>query len=267
MDFSIKRVQPETVRTACVVVPVYRNRKLSDAAQALDQASDGQLSRILRKSDFDSAPGSTLMLFEIPGVTSARVLLMGAGRNAKLDAKDFRKAAQSTLRKLVGSGITDATLFISELQITDRSSHWMTTQVATLAIEAAYRFDAMKSDPGSPARELQRVTLAAAGKSSQQGNFLDRGRAIGEGVNLARDLGNLPPNVCTPTYLAKQAVELGKRNRLRVNVLEEKDMAKLGMGSLLSVSQGSRQPETHLQEYRGESPKISRSSCRQRRHL
>ena len=256
VDFSIKRVQPETVRTACVVVPVYRNRKLSDAAQALDKASDGQLSRILRKSDFDSAPGSTLMLFEIPGVASARVLLMGAGRNAKLDAKDFRKAAQGTLRKLVGSGVTDATLFISELQITDRSPQWMTTQVATLAIEAAYRFDAMKSEPGSPARELQRVTLAAAGKSSQQGNFLDRGRAIGEGVNLARDLGNLPPNVCTPTYLAKQAVELGKRNRLRVNVLEEKDMAKLGMGSLLSVSRGSRQPAKLIcMEYRGGKPK------------
>jgi leucyl aminopeptidase len=253
VDFSIKSVQPETVRAACVVVPVYRNRKLSDAAEALDRSSGGQLSRILKKSDFDSAPGSTLMLFEVSGVASARVLLMGAGRNAKLDAKDFRKTVQATLRKLCDSGVSDATLFVSELEIVDRSAQWMMTQVATLSIEAAYRFDAMKSEPDSPAKELQRVTLAAAGKSSRQADsFLDRGRAIGEGVNLARDLGNLPPNVCTPDYLAKKAIELGKRNRLRVNVLEEKDMAKLGMGSLLSVSRGSREPAKFIcMEYRG----------------
>lgn len=253
MDFSTKNVQPETVRTACVVVPVYRNRKLSAAAQAIDQTSGGQLSRILRTSDFDSAPGSTLMLFEVSGVASARVLLMGAGRNEKLDAKDFRKAVQSTLRKLCDSGVSDATLFVSELQITDRSDQWLMTQVATLSIDAAYRFDAMKSEPPSPVKTLQRVTLAVAGRSLRQSDSsLERGRAIGEGVNLARDLGNLPPNVCTPDYLAKQAIELGKRNRLRVKVLEEKDMAKLGMGALLSVSRGSRQPAKFIcMEYHG----------------
>jgi leucyl aminopeptidase len=253
VDFSIKNVQPETVRTACVVVPVYRNRKLSDAAQAIDKASGGQLIRILRKSDFDAAPGTTLMLFEISGISAARVLLMGAGRNGKLDPQDYRKAVQGTFRKLGDTGVTDTTLFVSELQIADRSAKWMMAQVATLAIDGAYRFDAMKSEVSSPAKALQKVTMAAAGKSSQKANAsLERGRAIGEGVNLARDLGNLPPNVCTPTYLAKKAIELGKRNRLRVKVLEEKDMAKLGMGALLSVSRGSRQPAKFIcMEHRG----------------
>jgi leucyl aminopeptidase len=253
VDFSIKSVQPETVRTACVVVPIYRNRKLSDAAQAIDRASGGQLSRILRKSDFDAAPGTTLMLFDVTGVASARVLLMGAGRNGKLDAKDFRKTAQSTLRKLCDSGVGDATLYVSELQITDRPAQWVMTQVATLAVEAAYRFDVMKSEPGTPHKTLRRVTVAATGRSSQQANAsLERGRAIGEGVSLARDLGNLPPNVCTPDYLAQKAIELGRRNRLRVNVFSERDMAKLGMGALLSVSRGSSQPAKFIcMEYRG----------------
>jgi leucyl aminopeptidase len=237
-------------------VPVYRNRKLSDAAQAIDKTSGGQLLRILRKSDFDAAPGTTLMLFEVSGIAAARVLLMGAGRNAKLGPQDYLKAVQSAFRKLCDAGVSDATLFVSELQITDRPAQWMVAQVATLSIDAAYRFDAMKSEPSSPAKTLQRVTLAAAGKSSQKANAsLDRGRAIGEGVNLARDLGNLPPNVCTPDYLAKKAVELGKRNRLRVKVLEEKDMAKLGMGALLAVSRGSRQPAKLIcMEYRGGKP-------------
>ena len=71
-------------------------------------------------------------------------------------------------------------------------------------------------------------------------------------MSLARDLGNLPPNVCTPDYLARKAVELGRRNRLRVKVLAENDMAKLGMGALLSVTLGSRQPAKFIcMEYRG----------------
>lgn len=193
------------------------------------------------------------MLFEISGISAARVLLMGAGRNGKLDPQDYRKAVQGTFRKLGDTGVTDTTLFVSELQIADRSAKWMMAQVATLSIDGAYRFDAMKSEVSSPAKALQKVTMAAAGKSSQKANAsLERGRAIGEGVNLARDLGNLPPNVCTPTYLAKKAIELGKRNRLRVKVLEEKDMAKLGMGALLSVSRGSRQPAKFIcMEHRG----------------
>src|SRR4029450_3072309 len=80
----------------------------------------------------------------------------------------------------------------------------------------------------------------------------DRGRAIAEGVGLARDLGNLPPNVCTPTYLADQARELGRRYRMKVQVLEREDMEKLGMGALLGVAQGSAQPRKMIRmEYRG----------------
>ena len=253
MDFSIKSVQPETVRAACIVVPVYRNRKLSDAAQAIDRSSGGQLSRIVKKSDFDGAPGTTLMLFDVTGIASARVLLVGAGRNGKLETKEFRKALQATFRNLCGSGVSDAALFVSEVQIANRSAQWAMTQVATLAVEATYRFDVMKSDSGAPIKTMRRVTLAATGRSSKHANAsLERGRAIGEGVSLARDLGNLPPNVCTPNYLAEKAIELGKRNRLRVKVLAEKDMEKLGMGSLLSVSQGSRQPARFIcMEHRG----------------
>ena len=253
MDFSIKNVQPETVRTACVVVPIYRNRKLSDAAQAIDRTSGGQLSRILRQSDFDAAPGTSLMLFDVSGIACARVLLMGVGKNGKLDVGDFRKAVQSTLRKLSESGVSDATLFVSELQITDRSAQWVMTQVAVLSVEATYRFDVMKSESDAPLKTLRRVTLAVAGRSSRQADAsLERGRAIGEGVSLARDLGNLPPNVCTPDYLADKAIEIGRRNRVRVKVLAEKDMAKLGMGALLSVARGSRRPAKLIcMEYRG----------------
>lgn len=244
MDFSIKKAQPEKVKTACVVVPAFRNGKLSEAASSIDHSSSGQLSRALKNSAFDGAPGTTLMLFDVAGIGAARVLVMGAGDNGEMSTSEFRKAMQSTLGKLCDAEITDATLFVSGLSVADNDEKWVATQIAALAVAADYRFDAMKSDSSKKARKpMQRLSLGTEGKPpAQMQPALDRGRAIGEGVNLARELGDLPPNVCTPDYLARQAKKMTRTNRLRVNVLDVAQMKKLGMGSMLAVGQGSRQP-------------------------
>jgi leucyl aminopeptidase len=244
VDFSIKSAQPEKVRAACVVVPAFRNRKLSDAARRIDRGSGGQLSRALKNSDFDGAPGATLMLFDVDGIGAARVLLLGAGNNGKLNTSEFRKSMQNALERLCSAGIADATVFVSELSVDDNNEEWVATQIAALAVAAAYRFDVMKSDTeNKTGKSLSRVNLGVKGKPSRQTQkALDRGRAIGEGVNLARDLGNLPPNICTPDYLARQARKMTRTHKLRVKVLDVAQMKKLGMGSLLAVAQGSRQP-------------------------
>ena len=254
MDFSTKKAQPETVKTACVVVPAFRNSKLSEAAKRIDRHTRGQLARALKNSEFDGAPGTTLMLFDVTGVGAARVLVIGAGKNGQLDVADFRKAMQAVLRRLCTAGIGDATLFLSEIGVSDRDEQWVATQIATLGIEAAYRFDVMKSEAdknkNKPLRRLNLGTGSAPSRRQQAG--LARGRAIGQGVNPARDLGNLPPNICTPDYLARRAREMGRLNRLRVNVLDVADMEKLKMGSLLAVARGSRQPARLISiEHRG----------------
>ena len=71
---------------------------------------------------------------------------------------------------------------------------------------------------------------------------IERAAAIAEGVAFAKDLGNLPSNICTPTYLAEQAVEMGRNDGVRVEVLEQKAVEKLGMGAFLAVARGSREP-------------------------
>ncbi len=244
MDFSIKKAQPETVKTACVVVPAFRSGKLSDAAKRIDRHSRGQLVRALKNSDFDGAAGTTLMLFDVTGIGAARVLVIGAGKNGQLDVADFRKAILGALRRLCTAGIGDAVLFVNELQVSGMDEQWLATQIAALALEAAYRFDVMKSDADkNKSKPLRRLSLGTGGTPSRrQQTALTRGRAIGQGINLARDLGNLPPNVCTPDYLARRAKEMGRLNKLRVSVLEVADMEKLGMGALLAVAHGSRQP-------------------------
>jgi len=254
VDFSIKKAQPETVKAACVAVPAFGNKKLSEAAKRIDRKTGGQLSRALQNSDFDGAPGTTLTLFDVTDIGAPRVLVIGAGKNGHLDVSEFRKAILGALRKLCGAGIGDATLFVSELRVNGADENWIATQIATLALDAGYRFDVMKSDPDkNKSKPLRRLTLGIDGTPSRrQQTALERGRAIGQGINLARDLGNLPPNICTPDYLARRAREMGRLNRLRVNVLEMADMEKLGMGALLSVARGSRQPAKLIcMEHRG----------------
>src|SRR5690606_2905287 len=87
---------------------------------------------------------------------------------------------------------------------------------------------------------------------------LRQGVATAQGMKVTKDLGNLAPNICTPAYLAEQAKDLAKAFKLKLSVLEEKDMEKLGMGALLAVARGSRQPaKLIVLEYRGQ-PKMEK---------
>jgi leucyl aminopeptidase len=133
--------------------------------------------------------------------------------------------------------------YLPEVAVHDRDLAWKLRQGTQVAAEALYRFDRMKSRQG-PAVPLKRLTwgLMAKGAGQSADRAVAEGRAIAAGVALAKDLGNLPGNVCTPAYLADEARKLAKRWKLGVEVLERKDMEKLGMGSLLSVANGSRQP-------------------------
>jgi len=224
------------------VVPAFRNGKLSEAARRIDERTAGQLSRALKNSDFDGAPGTTLTLFDVTGIGAQRVAVLGAGKDGQLSVGDFRKAVYDVMRKLASAGIGEATVFASELRVDSVDENWIATQFAALALDATYRFDVMKSDPGK-SKDLRRLTLGIESTPARGlQTALERGQAIGQGINLARDLGNLPPNVCTPDYLARRAKEMGRLNRLRVNVLEIADMEDLGMGALLAVARGSRQP-------------------------
>ncbi|MGH8630624.1 MAG: leucyl aminopeptidase [Burkholderiales bacterium] len=243
MDFSIKVSNPETVRTGCVVVAVFAGGALSAAALRVDRASKGRVSSVLRGGDFEAKPGSALMLYHPPGVAASRVLLVGCGKSGRLSASDYREAMRAAVRAAAEAGVTDATLYLSELELQDLSLQWAVHTAASVVLEATYRFDQLKTEKGRRKSALRHVILGVSKKPSKSLEAaLLTGAAVGEGVNLARDLGNLPPNICTPSYLAQQALALGRKHRLKVRVLNEREMTRLGMGALLSVARGSRQP-------------------------
>jgi len=244
VEFSIKPLIPGRNAGGCTVVGVYAGRKPSDAANALDHAAKGYLRRLLQRGDMEGRIGSTLLLHDVPGVSSARVLLVGLGPQDEFGDKQFTRAVSAAVGALAGTGTADAELHLAELAAGRRDIEWRMTQAACAARIAMYRFEQMKSKPAKDTPALRRVVLSIKSQKDAKAaaRGLARGLALAHGIGLARDLGNLPGNVCTPSYLADRARELAKHYRMKVQVLERADMAKLGMNTLLSVAAGSSQP-------------------------
>ena len=263
MEFSIKSGSPEKQRTACVVIGVFEPRKLCLPGEILNTASGNHISDLLRRGDMEGKAGSTLLLHNVPGTLCDRVLLVGLGKEKEFREKEFRDAIATTVRTLNETGAFDATLTLTELPVKKRDMSWRIRQTALMAFETLYRFDRFKSKKDEVRRPLRKLTLSVESRTdlSAAEKALSQGMAIAAGMNLAKDLGNLPGNVCTPTYLAEQALELRKQNGLKVEVLERADMEKLGMGSLLSVTRGSHQPPkfivlSHNGGKKGEKPVV-----------
>ena len=243
MEFSTKHLSPESCQTDCVVVGIHEARALGAAAQSLDRASKGAVREWLANGDAEGKTGSTRMLYGLPGVEAKRVLLVGLGDAKKLDARNWLTAVRSAVSAVSESGAKNAVFFLTEAPVQRRDAAWKVRQFAMAAAEVLYRFDQMKSTKPAP-RPLAKITVGVPAKKDAPGaeKALKEGQAIAAGMSLTRDLGNLPGNVCTPSYLAEQAVRMARQWKIESQVLEQADMQKLGMGSLLSVTKGSRQP-------------------------
>jgi leucyl aminopeptidase len=255
VEFGLKTGAPEKLKAGLIAVGVYEKRKLSAAAEALDAAAGGYLSDVLRRGDLEGKVGQTLLLHSVPGVAAERVLLVGCGRERDLGAAQYAKATVAAAKGMAATGAGEAVTLLPTLPVHDRDLAWAVRETAVATRNALYRFDRMKSEQEGPPRALRRVTLALPGRKELEAaeSALRAGVAIADGVDRARDLANLPPNVCTPSYLADQARALAEAHAsLRVEVLDEKDMEKLGMGALLAVARGSRQPPRLIAvEHRG----------------
>lgn len=244
MEFSIKSGTPEKQRKDCVVVGVFEARKLSTAAEALDRVSDGYLTNILRAGDIDGKPGSTVLLHSIPGVAASRVLLVGLGKERELNERNYRQAVRASIKALANLEDADVATFLAEVSVKKRDVTWCVSQVVEVAEDSTYRFDRFKSKATNGKKGIAKlqVHVAQRGDVAAGNEGIKQGKALASGISFAKDLGNLAPNYCTPTYLAEQAKALVKSHGLQVEVLEQADIEKLGMGSFLGVTKGSVQP-------------------------
>jgi leucyl aminopeptidase len=251
MDFSIKACDWSkgstqgflTGKSDCIVIGVFESQTLSGAALEIDTATKGLLTRIIKAGDMDGKNGSTLFLHEVSGIGASRVLLVGLGKQDAFTQKAYGDAVRAAWRAILGTKIVQVTFTLAQAPIKERTSDWA-VRAAILALrELTYRFTQMKSKPDTSARALKRIVFTVDPVDEKLAKLsAKQGAALANGMDLTRDLGNLPGNVCTPTYLANTAKKLAKDWKLKVEVLGQKQMEALKMGSLLSVAKGSVEP-------------------------
>ncbi len=229
-----------TLASDCIVVGVYADKTLTATARALDAASGGRIAALIERGDVSGKTGKTALLHDLPGVSAARVLVIGLGDAAKFGVPQYIKAASDAARALKDGAAANAIFTLSEIATQGRDAAWNVRQAVIAFAYVAYRYNATLGDKNKAKGESKLTAVAVSGSDTVA---LSQGKAIANGIAFARELGNLPPNICNPAYLAEQAqLFAGKFDQTSCDVLDREQMQALGMGSLLAVSQGSANP-------------------------
>ncbi len=245
MEFPVQTANPAKAEAACLVVPVFKDGDLLPAAAKLDDASERLIGQLIERGDFDAKLGNVQLLPFAPGLSADRLMLVGLGERGKCQERAFIKALDAAFTAVAGLPVEDVAVAFTDVPVPERSIAWKARMTAEAAQRAVYRFDEFKSEK-APRPRLDKVALllsdSEAADEAREGARI--GNAVGQGVAYTRTLGNLPGNVCTPSYLADQAEQLGRESggALTVEILDEAALEELGAHSLLSVGRGSEQP-------------------------
>lgn len=254
MKIQIKSSLNLAVKTDCLVVALKPAKKLSTQQAELNKQTGGLINRLQETDQFNAKQGQIVIVPSPEGLSAKRLVLLGVGDDKNLNTETVREVLAKLANKLKKTSVDEATFELGALIA--KSSTENTTRHLVEAIEdVRYLYIKQpKSARGPKAGKEFKLTLCCTDR--KQATAAKKATAIGAAISngkvLAKNLGNMPGNVCTPTFLANQAKKLSKSHGLKVKVLSEKDMAELGMGSLLSVSKGSREPaKLIVMEYKG----------------
>ncbi|MBI1194714.1 MAG: leucyl aminopeptidase [Gammaproteobacteria bacterium] len=253
MKFTTKQAEITQLSTDCLVVGVHEGKRLSAVAETLDGAAGGFIHAILKDGDIKGKPGDTLLLRQVPGLACQRLLLVGCGNDHEIEPNVYGKILTAAGAAMNAAGIKRAVNTLATLPVKGRDLAWKVTELVRNAEHQAYRFNRFKKDPQECALHEQAVYCADKSDVTAAKDAVAVGQAIGAGQSLARDLGNLPGNICTPSYLADEAKRIEKHyDAVKVKVLDKKDITELKMGSFLSVARGSHEePRLITLQYNG----------------
>jgi leucyl aminopeptidase len=236
LQFALSQSPAVDLETGCLIVGLFDGGDMPPATADVDRASGGLIGRMLESRDLSGKTGKTAMLHRPQGVKAERLQVVGLGKAAEFDAHAYRRALDTAFKALKSGPAAQVACALTALDVPGHDPSWRVRQAVMAADVQAYRYTATRKENGESA-QLEGVTLMAPADSA---DALAQGEAIAAGVRLARELGNLPPNICTPAYMAEQALGLARDHHgVGCEVLETAEMEKLGMGSLLSVARGS----------------------------
>jgi leucyl aminopeptidase len=253
MEFGVWTKGLATLSVDCLVLGVFEEGELSGEARSVDSACGGRLKKLLERGDFAGRQGDTLLVSDLPGLTATHVLLTGLGTKKNFQRKSWRRACQAALGAIARTRIASCAIALDRPETRQLDDYYLGRQVAELTGAALYRINDLKTGKKPAAGALRKVLAGPVRKAAATQQGLAHGAAVAAAQVIQKDLANLPPNVCTPIFLAEQARALAKRYAsLKVKVLDEPALRREKMGCLLAVAQGSEQPPRFLVlEYQG----------------
>ncbi|MCG8547627.1 MAG: leucyl aminopeptidase [Alphaproteobacteria bacterium] len=231
---KINFAEPALPKSGALVVGVGKDNKLGAAAERVDKATDGAVQRALKNSKFKGKAEQLLEIVAPAGVSLSRVILAGVGDG--LDERAQANLGGRVLARLTGAGERSATIAV-DIGVDDPSR--ASAQIAYGALLRSYRFTKYKKKKKkNDEAELSTLRFTVKGAAAARRAFAPLSK-VADGVFFTRDLVSEPPNILYPQSFAREVRKLNKLG-VTVQVLGEKQMAKLGMGTLLGVGQGSR---------------------------
>jgi leucyl aminopeptidase len=239
MQVRIVHDAPEAVRAGAIVVPVFSEAELSGPAKALDAVLDGALADVMKSGEIKGKPYE-LALVHAKNAPFRRVLLVGLGDRAKFEAPMLSRSTGAAVRYLGRRNVSEIAVALPD----GAAGHETTwgAAVAEGALSGSFETTSYQKSPEKPiaTNAVHVIAHGLDGKALERG--VERGSIVGEAVNFARRLALTPANDMTPTILAKEATDACKAAGIKIDVLDEPKIRELGMGSFLSVAQGSAQP-------------------------
>ncbi len=245
MKYGTRTGNSAKARTQCAIVGVYENGQLSPSARVLDKASKGYLRKVLKRGDISGKTHQILLLHDVPNVGAMRVLLVGLGNEKSMNSAKYADIARTVIGKIKATSSRTNLCCLLEVDVPDRSIDWKTQRIVESFEAGLYSFTKMKGKPPVNTDSIESVDLLLDDRSELETvqSAIAVGSALTAGISSAKTLGNLPGNICTPTYLADQAKQLANDySSITTKVIEEKEIEKLGMGAFMSVTRGSVQP-------------------------
>jgi leucyl aminopeptidase len=242
MEFNTKAGVAEAIKADCLVVGVYEDETLGAVGRRIDKAGGGALRALLASGDMKGKRGSLVVLRGVAGIAAPRLAVVGLGKAAEFGDKALGEAVGAVLRGC-GAGVASLAFAAGDWSARKRSAAVNARAAVGAARAARYRSDELKSKASDKdAGKRLRITWVTERRDAAVEQALRQGTAIANGVEFAKRLGNLPGNVCTPSFLGDQARRMAREWKLQAQVLERRQIEALGMGSFLSVTNGSEQP-------------------------
>ncbi|MBE2896586.1 leucyl aminopeptidase [Pasteurellaceae bacterium HPA106] len=242
MQYALMNGEITALPSDCLVLGVYQHGDLDECTQRIDDALQGKLSALIEKGDFAAKCGQTVMLYDITGIAAQRVLLVGAGKKDKLDVRQYQKMWAAVFTALKDSGVETALCCLHQLSVRDRNTYWKVRFAVEQLARSSYVFDRFKKEKAN-APALRKVQFWCELTEPTLETAIVEAQAIAYGVKATKDIANLPANIANPAYLAECARELAQECDVVIaTVIDEAEMAKLGMNAYLAVSRGSHNP-------------------------